>query len=802
MKRDALIVCVLILASHFFGTPIASAGSPSPQNQVGVTQRQTVFSYYQGFPWTPASTQVTLENDSKVDFHWTIATSTPQGLKVSPTTGVTGSGGGTSTLTVTVDPTGLSLGTYAGSIEISGASFSTLTETYTLNISPATVASIVADTTGLEVYTGDTGLIHALIQVQQWNGTALVPATQPWTLTPTVTWLAPNVYSGSTSTAATIAVQPSGLDNGQYGGSVVLKSPTGSFPSQTVGIGLFYRSHAACSSPSSIAITLAQGSSSACQPVTFYAIDTQAFTGTIGTPINFGGYQTLSITGSWLSTDLVMDGGCPCHSGNALSFHACATATGLSPGVYKGAINLAVPKQDSNMTVNVQFTVTPAPAIKLSSSALNFTTVSGTDAAPQTVTITNSGGGTLGWSSSNTVPSGSSVWWTYSPFTGGTNSTTVTIQPHSAALPPGTYTGSILISEPDAVPNTPSEIKMTLTVVPQAVMALDTTTIGFTSAGGVNPPSQTFQVKNSGTGALGWTAIATTQSGGNWLAVSPSSGVAPSTVTLSTNTGGLTPGIYKGNVTVTALASANAANGPQNVIVTLIVGGPLIAASGFVNAASFAQNLSPGALVSIFGTGMASGTASPAGGFPLPSILNGTQVLVNGTAAPLFFVSPTQINYQMPMEASAPASVAVASAGSTSSPVSLNLSPAAPGIFTSTGSQASALNADFSTNSPSNPAATGTYVQVFVTGLGITDPPLATGLPGNLTAPLNQTVVTPTATVGFVSAPVLFSGAAPGFIGLYQCNVAIPGGVATGDAVPVIITAAGKSSNTATIAIR
>jgi uncharacterized protein (TIGR03437 family) len=66
---------------------------------------------------------------------------------------------------------------------------------------------------------------------------------------------------------------------------------------------------------------------------------------------------------------------------------------------------------------------------------------------------------------------------------------------------------------------------------------------------------------------------------------------------------------------------------------------------------------------------------------------------------------------------------------------------------------------------------------------------------------LSQTQTTPTVTIGGVSAKVQFSGLTPGFAGLYQVNVQVPDGVSPGDAVPVVVTIGGVSSNTATIAV-
>ena len=63
-------------------------------------------------------------------------------------------------------------------------------------------------------------------------------------------------------------------------------------------------------------------------------------------------------------------------------------------------------------------------------------------------------------------------------------------------------------------------------------------------------------------------------------------------------------------------------------------------------------------------------------------------------------------------------------------------------------------------------------------------------------------VTTPTVTIGGLAATVSYSGFAPGFVGLYQVNVKVPTGVATGNAVSLVIALNGVVSNTVTIAIQ
>jgi len=234
---------------------------------------------------------------------------------------------------------------------------------------------------------------------------------------------------------------------------------------------------------------------------------------------------------------------------------------------------------------------------------------------------------------------------------------------------------------------------------------------------------------------------------------------------------------------------------------------PVAPNNGIVNGASFAPSaaVSPWSIASLFGSNLASRTTG-ATTLPLPTSLGGTSVVVNGAPAPLFFTSTGQINFQVPVEATGTsATVAVSSRGAVGNSVTLAIAPAAPGIFTADSSgrgQAALLNQDSSPNSATNPAAAGSVLQIFATGLGATSPAVATGKPGASSAPFNQTTTTPVVLFNGTPSPsVQFSAAAPGFVGLYQVNAVIPLGTASGT-VTLQIQIGGATSNTATIAVK
>lgn len=219
-----------------------------------------------------------------------------------------------------------------------------------------------------------------------------------------------------------------------------------------------------------------------------------------------------------------------------------------------------------------------------------------------------------------------------------------------------------------------------------------------------------------------------------------------------------------------------------------------------VNAASYQPGMvAPGGLFSIFGSGLAS-QAAAARSLPLSTTLGGTQVLVNGTAVPLVYVSSGQINAQLPIDVPTgqPVTLTVMNGTAGSNQITLNIATAAPGIFTTNGTQAIIQNPNGSLNSPAAPARAGETLVAYLTGAG----PVNSGswTTGAASPSTPASVTTPyTLTFGTQPAVVQYLGLTPGFVGLYQANFTVPS-LAPG-AYPVVITMAGNSSNAATVVI-
>jgi uncharacterized protein (TIGR03437 family) len=381
-------------------------------------------------------------------------------------------------------------------------------------------------------------------------------------------------------------------------------------------------------------------------------------------------------------------------------------------------------------------------------------------------------------------------------------------------LTQGTYNGSVQVTATGAS-NTPQTVAVTLTITARATqpsLAVSRRLLQFvTTAGGPAPGDQAVEVTNTGAGSLGWNATVSTTSGGAWLSISPTTGVAPATVTVHVNTAGLAQGSYTGAITVSALASSGAANSPQVVTVQLAIGAPIINDGGLVSGAGFTSACGSTAICSLFGRNFATGEAG-ATALPLPTTLASTQVLVKlpgqatGTPAPLFYVSPTQINFQMLREAAGlTVEITVVSGGIVGVSTTITVPEESPGIFEVGGGRGAILNQDFSLNTPANPAGIGSVILIYTSGLGATNPPLATGQAGATAEPLNRCVTTPivyvggTLTSGMLTggtqADVLFCGAAPGFVGLFQINARLRAGTPIGASILLQVESNGKKSN-------
>jgi uncharacterized protein (TIGR03118 family) len=269
------------------------------------------------------------------------------------------------------------------------------------------------------------------------------------------------------------------------------------------------------------------------------------------------------------------------------------------------------------------------------------------------------------------------------------------------------------------------------------------------------------------------------------------------------------------SVDPTAIYFTAGSGGEQHGLLGSIQAAPTFTTASVTNGASFSTTVAPNTWVSIVkGGGLAATTRSwqttDFTGNTMPTILDGVSVQVNGTAVPLSYVSPTQINFLMPATLSAgTVQIQTANNGLNSTAVSATVSAAAPAFFTYGAADATTGNSYIAaehaggsfagppsliTGITTTPYNAGETMVLYGTGFGPT-----TTLPpaGQLLTAAIPLSATPTVTVGGLPATVAFAGlVGPG---LYQLNVVLPAGTATGATgataqVPVVVTASGAQT--------
>jgi uncharacterized protein (TIGR03437 family) len=263
---------------------------------------------------------------------------------------------------------------------------------------------------------------------------------------------------------------------------------------------------------------------------------------------------------------------------------------------------------------------------------------------------------------------------------------------------------------------------------------------------------------------------------GTWtpLGVSPQVSVT-SVATMS----GLLPGTTRINGLV---AGSSAPVLTQNAVVSIY--NPLIGGA-----------IAPGAIVELFGSNLAAAAVS-ASKTPFPATLGSTSVTIGGIQAPLYYVSPTQINAQAPFEL-VPGNeyeVVVNANGALAAPGTISVESAEPGIASYPNGQIIAQHVDETLVSEESPAIAGTYIVFYLAGLGATDTPVADGA-ASPTSPLAHPLVQPTLTLNGVTQPYQFVGLTPGSVGLYQINFLVPAVSSDGD-MKLVISQSGVESNT------
>ena len=241
-----------------------------------------------------------------------------------------------------------------------------------------------------------------------------------------------------------------------------------------------------------------------------------------------------------------------------------------------------------------------------------------------------------------------------------------------------------------------------------------------------------------------------------------------------------------------------------------------------VNPASFATGLSPGSIGKILGSGLTRGVSGiiRASKSSVPYSIQGTSVLVNGLPAPILGIANVNgvesINFQVPWEvqgapippipmATEPfivtndpvASVTVMNNGTASPSWRGPFYVLQPAIFTTDGIHAVAVRPDGSLVTPQSPTRAGDVLKLCGTGFGPVTPQPPTGAP----AGMSQMNTMPTFGINGHSTVPQYAGLTPSAVGLYQFEVVVPDGLATGD-LPAAFNVGGQISNIFSIPVQ
>jgi uncharacterized protein (TIGR03437 family) len=360
----------------------------------------------------------------------------------------------------------------------------------------------------------------------------------------------------------------------------------------------------------------------------------------------------------------------------------------------------------------------------------------------------------------------------------------------ASGVAPGSRTYQFVgSSELASVVSATLRVTYTGPVAAPATLALSAKSVNLSVRDTGQSANATLDVSFTG-GSPQWTAAALPVKPA-WLTLTTPSGAGAGRIAISANAAGLSKGVYNTTLAIDAPGSL-----PEVIAVpvTFVVGASTTTGIGGVaHGASFKAVFAPGMILSVFGTNLAPSTAA-ASTLPLPLSLSGISATVNGITAPLYYVSPGQLNVQVPYETGLGLAVLAVNNNGQVAQFPFQVGVTAPGIFT----------APDGTLVPNASGKAGDTLLAFITGDGDQTPTIATGAtPPASTAParLPRSRLPVTVTVGGVPAPIDFNGVPNGLAGVTQINFRIPAGVPAG-AQDVVVTVGGIAAPPAKLTVQ
>jgi uncharacterized protein (TIGR03437 family) len=389
----------------------------------------------------------------------------------------------------------------------------------------------------------------------------------------------------------------------------------------------------------------------------------------------------------------------------------------------------------------------------------------------------------------------------------GSYVTTVTATAGSS-MAASDYNGTLIVSGSSFAADN-KQISVLLHVTTQPIAQASSNTLSLNIAQGSKPQTIPVAVTNAGQGALTVSSVtATAANSGTWLSAATVTGGFNITVDPT----GLSPNLYTGTVTI----ASNAANGDVVIPVQLTIvpqGPPIASAGGVVNNGTFAsgESLSQGDIVAVFGNQFTFDDPQSAQSLPLQTTMGGVQVLVNGKAAPIYFVSATQINFEVPIDAATgDGNVQVVRNGQQGNLIYANIGARIPRFILLSGGPYAIMTTPEGdlTGIPTHPVKVGDTIVIYALGLGSTTPVVDSGT-ASPASPLAEVPGTTQVCFGietpFFQAPcatAFFSGLTPNFVGLYQINVTIPSGIESGNGTMSLLLVDNIQSNSVQLAVQ
>ncbi len=641
---------------------------------------------------------------------------------------------------------------------------------------------------------------------------------------PSDSWIkvsgAPTTLKAGITANIVVGIDATGLNPGYFQGAVVVTSDAGT---ARVPVVLNYVATGTMSlAPGGTQFSMPAGSSPGNPTGTFLVLPQGKLS------IGFASSVSSSTGGSWLKVTSSSLAATLTNPGSVGYSVDTSVAASLDPGTYYSTIQVSSPDvTDSPQSFTAVLNVTPATVLVRPDpqpAGFDYTTPVSGNPAKQTVTVYAAAKTPINFQAAASTNDGGS-WLSVSPSSGVTSATapgqtTVTINP--AGLPVGTYRGGVSYAFSAAAVRT---VNVTLivragaapsfqitsdsgAVEPKAVTGCASTALVPTQTGLVNnfaqptawPTALSIKVvDNCGTAMPAGQVVATFSTGDPPLPLRP---VDDST---GIYTGTWTPRSTSSVVTVLARVTVTGYPAATTQIQGQIIpnGAPILTPDGSLHvfAPVVGGSVGPGSIIQIYGDNLA---AQPtlSSTLPLPTNLGGTSVLIGGIRAPIYYVSPGQINAQLPFElpTGRKYEIVVSANGALSTPNSIQVTATTPGVAAFASGLIISQHLSGALVSEDLPAAPGEIIIFYLAGLGSLD----TSVPTGTAAPLDRLVrpvVPPTITFDGKDAPVAFAGLTPGLVGLYQINFQVPANAPDGD-LTMLIGQQGNISNQTIVPVK